>query len=346
LRSVFAAALAAARSGQNGPIAADPRSRALFLEAARVARTAATILIEGPSGSGKERMARHIHRESPRSGGPFIAINCAALPDAMQEALLFGHERGAFTGALGPSAGLIRAADGGTLFLDEVGELPLSLQAKLLRALQEREVLPLGATRAVPVDIRIVAATNRCLTSEVAAGRFREDLYWRLAVFVLRTLSLADRRQDILPLVAAMLAAHAALNGTSPPLPDAAVLERLLAHDWPGNVRELGNVIERALILCDGRRIRLEDLRFDLMVAQPPALVPIERPELLQQAVRAQEAEFIRAALASAGGRRTEAAATLGISERTLRYKLAALAGRPRRGVGARGAAPAGLAVQ
>jgi two-component system response regulator FlrC len=335
------------------PVAADPRSQALLAEASRAARTTATILIEGPPGSGKERLARHIHGESPRQGKPFLAINCAALPEAMQEALLFGHERGAFTGAHAASAGLIRAADGGTLFLDEVGELPLALQAKLLRALQEREVLPLGATRPVPVDVRIVAATNRSLATDVAAGRFREDLYWRLAVFPLQTLPLADRRADILPLLAQFLLAHAANDGRRALLPEEAALERLMEHDWPGNVRELGNVVERALILCDGERIRLHDLRFDLLVAQPsaaaaggPAVAGRGPTEGLRSAVRASEAEAIHAALERAGGRRTAAAATLGISERTLRYKLAALAGRPRRSTARSGGAPVGAALQ
>jgi two-component system response regulator FlrC len=362
LQRTFLAALRAAPGtlADGGPVAADPRSLALLEEAGRVARTAATVLIEGPSGSGKEHLARHIHRSSPRATGPFLGLNCAALPDAMQEALLFGHERGAFTGALSASPGLLRAAEGGTLFLDEVGELPLPLQAKLLRALQEREVLPLGATRPVAVDVRIVAATNRSLSAEVAAGRFREDLYWRLAVFRVETLPLASRRADILPLLAHLLAAQAISPGVAPPIPEEAALERLLAHGWPGNVRELGNVVERALILCDGRTIRVADLRFDLLLAHPaadhPAGLDLQSsasgpPDWLQSAglqsaVRAREAEAIRAALARCGGRRTEAASALGISERTLRYKLAALAGRPRRSLAGGRAQQDGAALQ
>jgi two-component system response regulator FlrC len=248
----------------------------------------------------------------------------------MIEALLFGHERGAFTGASGSAPGLVRAADGGTLFLDEVAELPLGLQAKLLRLLQEREVLPLGSTRPVPVSIRLVAATNRDLAAEVAAGRFREDLYWRLAVFPLHVPPLSARRGDILPLARHLLQR---LAGDGPPpklAPDAEAL--LLAHDWPGNVRELGNVLERALILAAGRTIGALDLGLAPAVcAQPRA--PVAAPPAgseLARALRSREAEAIRAALELTGGRKGMAARQLGISERTLRYKLAALAGRPR----------------
>ncbi len=323
------------------PVAEDPASRRILALAARVAATPATVLITGPSGAGKEVLARHVHALSPRAARPFIAINCAALPETMLEALLFGHERGAFTGAAGAAPGLVRAADGGTLFLDEIAEMPPALQAKLLRVLQEREVLPLGAIRAVSVDVRVVAATNRDLAAEVAAGRFREDLYWRLAVFPLALPPLRDRPGDILPLARHLLARAAAGGPVPALLPDA---ERALrAHHWPGNVRELANRLERAAILAaPGGRISAVHLG---LTAPPEGVGPAGGPAPasgLAQAVREREAEAIRAALALAGGQRRMAARHLGISERTLRYKLAALAGRPRGGARRRAGPGAG----
>jgi two-component system response regulator FlrC len=324
LQARYLAALELAIAEPDAPVAADPASRALLAEVDRVARTPVTVLVAGPSGTGKEVLARRLHTASPRADRPFVALNCAALPEAMTEALLFGHEKGAFTGAEGQAQGLFRAAHGGTLFLDEVGELPLGLQAKLLRALEAREVLPLGATRPVPVDVRLVAATNRDLAAEVAVGRFRADLYWRLAVFPLATLPLAARPSDILPLVAALLVRTAKSSGTPLAWPSDAALERLLAHRWPGNVRELDNLLQRAAILAGEQVISPAHLRFDGMAGASP------EPEGLSGAVKSREGEAIRSALVAAGGRRTVAARRLGISERTLRYKLAELAGRPR----------------
>ena len=331
LQSRFAAAVLAALDPA-APVAADPRSCALLAEADRVAQTGATVLITGPSGSGKEVLARWIHARGPRGAHPFVAINCAALPEAMLEALLFGHERGAFTGAQAAAQGLFRAADGGTLFLDEVGELPLSLQAKLLRAVQEREVLPLGTTRPVPIDVRILAATNRDLARDCTEGRFREDLFWRLAVFPLETLPLSARPADIVPLAAALLVRLARADGQPLVWMRDDALETLIAHRFPGNVRELDNLLQRAAILAGGGVITAECLRFDRSPAADPA--DLARPPradagLLVQ-MKSREAEAIRAALEAAGGRRNLAAARLGISERTLRYKLAELAGRPR----------------
>lgn len=299
--------------GNGRMVAADPAMLAVIAEAEAVAPTDACLLIEGPSGAGKDVLARHVHRLSARADGPFVAINCAALPETMAEALLFGHERGAFTGAAGAAEGLFRAADGGTLFLDELGELSPATQARLLRALQERAVLPLGASRPVPFDARIIAATNRSLLADVASGRFRADLYWRLAVFPLTVPALAARPADILPLAAVLL-------GDDVPAPTEAALAKLLAHDWPGNVRELGNVLQRAAILARGRVIDAADIRIQ---GDPP-------PLRLAAVREAGEAEAIRTALAGHGGQR-RAAEALGISERTLRYKLAALNGRPRR---------------
>ncbi|WP_235976763.1 sigma-54 interaction domain-containing protein [Sandaracinobacteroides hominis] len=301
---------------QTGPVAADPASLELLRVAARAAATDATILVTGPSGAGKEVMARHIHDSSPRAGSAFIAVNCAALPEAMLESLLFGHQRGAFTGAEREASGLFRAAHGGTLFLDELGELPLALQSKLLRAIEQGEVLPLGATTPVPVDVRLVAATNRDLPAEVAAGRFRADLYWRLAVFPLALLPLAARPADILPLAAAL---EARAGRTVSFSEDA--LARLVAHEWPGNVRELANVLQRASILADAGRVEAGHICFDVGAPGTAAL-----PQTLRQ----HETSLVRRALAESDGRRREAARRLGISERALRYKLAAEAGRPR----------------
>jgi two-component system response regulator FlrC len=312
----FALALIAAfATPADRPAAAAAESRDLLALAARVAARDISILIQGATGTGKEGLAHLVHTLSPRRDSPLVAVNCAALPEAMLEATLFGHERGAFTGATGASRGLFRAAHGGTLFLDEVSELPLGLQAKLLRALQEREVLPIGATRPEKIDVRIIACANRDLAGEVAAGRFRADLFYRLAVFPLRTQMLADRPEDIIAITA-----HWLLKATTGALqwPTPAALERLLAHDWPGNVRELGNVLDRALVLADGAVIDVGDLVFDrLPAAEAPAALPGQ--------VRHHEARVIRDVLAEAPSRRA-AAERLGISERTLRYKLAAMA--------------------
>jgi len=311
----FAAAiLAQLARGETVPTAADPNSVALNRLARRVASSPVTVMINGPTGSGKEVLARHIHASSGRRNGPLVAVNCAALPEAMLEALLFGHERGAFTGAAGAAKGLFRAAEGGTLLLDEVTELPIGLQAKLLRALQEREVLPIGATMPQKIDVRIIAAANRDLVAEVSAGRFRADLYYRLAVFPLTTTALVTRPADIVPLAAAL---WLKFGGQAWPTP--AALEALEGHSWPGNVRELANVLQRALVLSDGVRIHRRDIVFD---TQPNAADP---PLSLGCHVRAREFAVIRSTLADCAGRRGDTARRLGISERTLRYKMAAM---------------------
>ena len=313
----WALALIAAFARPDQPAAADPASTALLALAARVGASPTSVLIEGPTGTGKEGLARLVHRSSSRSNQHFVAVNCAALAEQMVEATLFGHERGAFTGAHAASPGLVRSADGGTLFLDEVAELPLAAQAKLLRVLQEREVLPVGATRPVPVDVRIIAAGNRDLAADVDAGRFRADLYWRLAVFPLRTLPLAERPGDILAIAAHWLLGRA--DGLVPWLTPGA-RARLLAHPWPGNVRELGNMLDRALVLADGPDIGADHLLFDRLPAS--AARPEARRLPLPGMVREAEAEVIARALAESPTRRA-AARRLGISERTLRYKLA-----------------------
>jgi two-component system response regulator FlrC len=298
------------------PAAADPASAGLLGLARRIAASDASVLVLGETGTGKEGLARYLHASSPRANGSFIAVNCAALPETMLEAILFGHRRGSFTGAMSEGEGLFRAAAGGTLLLDEVAELPLALQAKLLRTLQEKEVLPVGATRAEPVDVRVIACANRDLAAEVAEGRFRADLYWRLNVVPLKIAPLRSRRRDIPAIAAALMLRH-----TDPseafPFPTAAAVEALCAHDWPGNARELDNILLRALLLRTGSRIDAADLAIE---ASP---VEAEAATSLEQAARAAETRIIRAALDATGGHRLRAAEKLGISERTLRYRLA-----------------------
>jgi two-component system response regulator FlrC len=313
----------------DAPSAADPQSLALYALAERVAESEVTVLINGPTGTGKEVLSRFIHSRSTRRDGPFIAVNCAALPETMLEALLFGHQKGAFTGAAGTAQGFFRAADGGTLLLDEIAELPLGLQAKLLRALQEREVTPIGATEAVPVNVRVIACANRDLRAEVATGNFRADLYYRLNVFPLETTPLASRRQDVAALIATLLLRHSDMRAVPWPTLDA--LDAILAHDWPGNVRELENVLQRALLMAPTDRIEHAHLIFDTPIRAAPRIAP-EAPAAddegrvtLSNIVRLSSHQAILETLAACGGSRIETARQLGISERTLRYRLAAI---------------------
>lgn len=243
-------------------VACDPISGGLIDLAQRVARSDVTVFINGPTGSGKEVLARTVHANSRRATAPFIAINCAAIPENMLEAILFGHDKGAFTGAATANKGLIRAADGGTLLLDEISEMPLGLQAKLLRVIQERRLTPLGSSAEVAVDIRIITTSNRDMPAEVRAGRFREDLYYRLNVFPLATRALASRRDDIAPLAIALMRRHAQPGPF--PMFTAEALAALRSHTWPGNVRELENVVQRALVLCDGQTVQADDIVIDL----------------------------------------------------------------------------------
>lgn len=302
---------------QARPACGEPESARLLALAERIAGSDATVLILGETGTGKEGLSRYLHARSRRSDGPFVAVNCAALPETMLEAILFGHARGSFTGASSDGEGLFRAANGGTLLLDEVAEMPVALQAKLLRALQEKEVLPVGAVKAEPIDVRVIACANRDLSVEVAEGRFRSDLYWRLNVLSLKLEPLAARRLDIRAIAAAMLVRHTPAGATVP-WPTAAALDMLMAHSWPGNARELDNVLQRALLLREGDRIDAADLDIDA-----PASAPAMQPARLSDASRAVEAELIRSALKETGGHRVRAAERLGISERTLRYRLA-----------------------
>ncbi|MDH0423997.1 sigma-54-dependent transcriptional regulator [Stutzerimonas stutzeri] len=320
-----------------GPIACEPSSQRLLDLAARVAQSDSTVLISGESGTGKEVLARYIHQRSPRGAKPFIAINCAAIPDNMLEATLFGHEKGAFTGAIASQPGKFEQADGGTLLLDEISEMPLALQAKLLRVLQEREVERVGGRRSIALDIRVLATTNRDLAAEVAAGRFREDLFYRLSVFPLAWPPLRERPADILPLAERLLAGHARKMRQIPARLSAAAQRCLLEHGWPGNVRELDNAIQRALILQQGGVIQPEDLcllgsagAVGAPLASNPASLPSEASaadgevgSALGDDLRRREFQLIIDTLRAERGRRKETADRLGISARTLRYKLA-----------------------
>jgi len=312
------------------PAVGDESSAMLMRLAARIAASDATVLIQGETGTGKEGIARFLHDHSPRADKDFIAVNCAALPETMMEAMLFGHKKGSFTGAGASSDGLFLAADGGTLFLDEIAELPLALQAKLLRALQEGEVLPVGATHSVPVNVRVIAAGNRDLAVEADNGRFRADLYWRLNVMPLHLKTLVERPGDVTAITAAFLLRHQTqANGlaTGFAWPTPAALARLSTHGWPGNARERGNVLQRAIVLREGDRIDLTDLSIAgtpvSTVAPKVALQSEAAPAKLQEVARASTMDAIRSALRDTGGHRARAARLLGISERTLRYRLA-----------------------
>lgn len=255
------AARPAVEPPQRQVVFVDPASRQLLALAQKVAQTEVSALLIGPTGAGKEVMARVLHEASPRAQGPFVSLNCGALPEHLIEDLLFGHEKGAFSGAIRDHQGIFEQARGGTVFLDEIGEMPLHLQTRLLRVLQERCITRLGGSRTVPVDVRIVAATNKDLKQAMLQREFREDLYFRISTFTLRVLPLRERPQDILPLAAHVLQQHGT-PGEPYRITDEA-RRRLLAYHWPGNVRELGNVIQRALVLCPGRVLTEEHLLFD-----------------------------------------------------------------------------------
>ena len=321
------AAMIAALTPPGMPIAADPETLSILALADRLAASEIPVLINGPTGTGKEVLSRFIHNRSPRKDKAFVAVNCAAMPEAMLEALLFGHKKGAFTGASEANEGFFRAADGGTLLLDEIAEMPLALQAKLLRALQEGEVVPIGATQAIKVDVRVIACANRDLPTEVAQGRFRADLFYRLNVFPLALAPLHERPEDIAPLAFAMILRHSAPGKALPWISDAA-LAMLKLHGWPGNVRELENVVRRALLLADGQsEIGASHIVFDQparLVAEGGTLQAEPAPARLSNIVQISEAKAIMQTLDACHGNRDAAARQLGISERTLRYRLAA----------------------
>lgn len=344
---------AASPHGARGPLldSASPAMRRVLRLVEGVAPTPTTVLLTGPSGAGKEVLARHLHACSPRAGRPFVAVNCGAVPEALAESTFFGHERGAFSGATRAQAGHFEAAHGGTLLLDELSELPLDLQAKLLRVLQEREVYRVGATRPRSVDVRIVATTNRDLRQLIARGAFREDLFYRVNVFPLRVPALAERREDIPALARVLAQRHAARLGWPQATLTPGALDALAARDYPGNVRELSNVIERSLVLAgDGpataAHVRAADAAHHEGTGGPrtalrrldaaPAGASAPRAETSQASgsldaaltAGATLADLERLAilsvLAAHGGNRTHTARALGVSVRTLRNKLRA----------------------
>ena len=243
-------------------IAGDGRTKKLVNLARKVAKTDVTVFINGPTGTGKEVLSKFIHNNSARRDNPFVGINCAAIPENMLEAILFGHEKGAFTGASSPNKGIFRAADGGTLLLDEISEMPLTLQAKLLRVLQEKIVTPIGSQKDLSVDVRVIATTNRDMVTEIRDGNFREDLFYRLNVFPLATSNLTERKDDIVPLITALLYRHCQSIDELPWLDNLAI-KTLLDHTWPGNVRELENIVQRALVLCSEKQICSSDIVID-----------------------------------------------------------------------------------
>ncbi|WP_373077175.1 sigma-54 interaction domain-containing protein [Zhongshania sp.] len=318
-------------------IVADSASKSLKAMAGRVALTDATVLISGQSGVGKEVYARYIHDHSKRSSGPFVALNCAAIPENMLEAMLFGYEKGAFTGAINSHAGKFEQAQGGTLLLDEISEMELGLQAKLLRVLQERELERLGSRKTLKLDVRVIATSNRDLREAVRASMFREDLFYRLNVFPLHIPTLAARRDDILPLVQSFLRRDSSIACADSALTDDAI-EKLMHYRWPGNVRELDNVIQRALILRQSNQITDQDIQFEAGLSfineqVYSADMPTRRADdsdaaggskVLDGFMRDQERRLISDALRQ-GRSKKEAAEILGISPRTLRYKLARL---------------------
>jgi two-component system response regulator FlrC len=339
------------------PIAEDPSTKRFFQVAKKVAGSESTVMIAGESGTGKEVLARYIHNNSPRKNKPFVAINCAAIPENMLEAMLFGHEKGAFTGAYASSPGKFEQADGGTLLLDEISEMDLGLQAKLLRVLQEREVERVGGKKPIPVDVRILATTNRELKSYVEDRKFREDLYYRLSVFPMTWKPLRERKKDILPIANRLLDEHSTKMKRGEMLLGEGCTALLESYHWPGNVRELDNAIQRALILASGQQVSPDDFFLDMSLA--PSITPLatnhvspanvdavlaelngsqksegefastQAPQFeedkseLGKDLKMREYKIIIETLRQENGKKKLVAERLGISPRTLRYKLA-----------------------
>ncbi|WP_273426699.1 sigma-54 dependent transcriptional regulator [Marinobacter sp.] len=349
------------QKSSDAPVAEDPISKRMFQLATKVAGSDSTVMISGESGTGKEVLARFIHQQSPRADQPFVAINCAAIPENMLEAILFGHEKGAFTGAVAASPGKFEQANGGTILLDEISEMDLGLQSKLLRVLQEREVERVGGRKTIALDVRVVATTNRDLGDYVREGKFREDLYYRLTVFPMHWQPLRERPLDIMPLATSLLKKHCSKMKLTGITFGADAKNALMSHAWPGNVRELDNAIQRALVLQQGNVIHTGDLCLELgITGRPAAPAPVAaRPasddgfaqpgapedylrtqpaeddlpafggdepsaaSSLGSDLRQQEFRIIIQTLKQERGRRNRAAEQLGISPRTLRYKLA-----------------------
>jgi two-component system NtrC family response regulator/two-component system response regulator HydG len=304
----------------NGMVGESPELQAIFELVKKAAPTKATVLILGESGTGKELIAQALHEDSPRHGRPFIKVSCAALSETLLESELFGHERGSFTGAIGRREGRFELADGGTLFLDEIGEIPPSTQVKLLRALQQREFERVGGTETLKVDVRVIAATNRDLTTEVKAGRFREELFYRLNVVTITLPPLRKRKGDIPALVTHFIDKYTQSYGKPVRSLGPGTLTALLAHDWPGNVRELENAIERAVVLCRAGELTLEDLPASLRGARPR--VPVASYIASGATLREMERDAILRTLALTGGSTVRTARVLGISARKVQYRL------------------------
>jgi DNA-binding NtrC family response regulator len=314
-------------------VAVDPAMVALFEMVQKLAPLPTNVLILGETGTGKEVVAEQLHQRGPRAARPFVRINCAALPDALLESELFGHEKGAFTGAGQRKIGHIEAATGGTLFLDEIGDMPFTMQPKLLRVLESKRLARLGGREEVEVDVRIAAATHRDLTKEVAAGRFREDLFYRLSAFTLRVPPLRDRKLEIIPLARSFAARFAIRAGLDVPALDKSAAAALMLHDWPGNARELRNAVEHATVMCDGQSLSAEHLPESVRVsrretarAEPQAVAsagPVSSAAAIRDRVAEVERHSIAEALEASGGNRMKAAERLGISRRALLYKLA-----------------------
>ena len=307
------------------PVVADKKSIELLNLAKKVATTDASVMVLGPSGSGKEVLAQYVHYNSARNGKPFVAINCAAIPENMLEATLFGYEKGAFTGAVQACPGKFEQAQGGTILLDEITEMDLALQAKILRVLQEREVERLAGRKTISLDVRVIATSNRDLKEAVKAGVFREDLYYRLNVFPLTWLALSERRDDIIPLAKHLVERLCQKSGEAIPEFTAAARSKLIAYHWPGNVRELDNVVQRALILHSEQKIDATDLlieNFDtpMLIESPSETITEDK---LGSELKLQEHQIILDTLQACQGSRKDVAERLGISPRTLRYKIA-----------------------
>ncbi|HOX26446.1 MAG TPA: sigma-54 dependent transcriptional regulator [Candidatus Krumholzibacteria bacterium] len=307
-----------AQREQHGLLGASPAMAELREKIEMIADSRGTVLLQGESGTGKEIAARAIHNAGNRRSGPFIRLNCAAIPETLLEGELFGYERGAFTGAVQARPGKFELADGGTLLLDEISEMPLSMQAKVLRVIQEREFMRLGARESTRCDVRIIATSNRNLKEEIRLGRFREDLFYRLNVIPLRMVALRQRKEDIPLLVAHFVRVFCAESGKPVLTVTESAMRNLLAHDWPGNVRQLQNVIERAVIMCCGAELDANqlDLRDEMNRTEEAAELSADLT------IREMEQELILRKLQRTGGNRTQAATELGISVRTLRNKL------------------------
>ncbi len=304
-------------------VARSPRMVEALEVASKAAPHDSPVLLSGASGTGTELVARLIHRQSGRAGGAFVAVNCGAIPDNLLESEFFGHVKGAFTGADSNRRGLFEAAEGGSLFLDEVGELPAPLQVKLLRALQERRVRPVGSTEEIDVDVRVISATNRDLEQGVSDGSFREDLYYRLAVIPVHLPALAARREEIPDLARHLLERHSARLGIPVEGIEPDAMEVLLDYGWPGNVRELENVLERALVLAETDRIQMADLPEGVRVPRPSDVLDDPDGDLSVKRRTAElEKYLIQRALERTGGNKTEAADLLDLSPRALRYKV------------------------